>query len=267
MSTWGRKVKVGTLYGLVVLALVIVIGSLGLIFFDIIFNGIKSINATFLKGVIPILMNTLQLVFFSLLFSVPIALMAVLYLVEYAKSEGFVRIIRFASGILAGVPSIIYGLVGMGLFVRVMGFGLSLYAGSLTVALLILPMLIRMFEDAIKAVPSTYKSAALSLGASQLRALFTVVLPASRTSLLSAIMLALGRVVGETAALILTLGTANAVIKGIWDSGRTLSINMFVLAKESVSLSEAYASALVLLLAVFLINTLANLLTGGKEHA
>ncbi|NIZ40955.1 phosphate ABC transporter permease PstA [Entomospira entomophila] len=261
-----KKLWIGFLYLLVIFAVFLVIGVLGLIFFDIISKGIQGVNRAFIINTLPILWNTLQLIFFTFLFSVPIALMAVLYLVEYAKAEWFVKLVRFASGILAGVPSIIYGLVGMGLFVRMFGLGLSLYAGALTVGLLILPMLIRAFEDAIRAVPSTYKSAALSLGASQLRALFTVVLPAARTSLLSAIMLALGRVVGETAALILTLGTANALIRSIWDSGRTLSLNMFVLAKESISLTEAYASAMVLLLMVFLINMIANLLTGDGRH-
>lgn len=266
MISLSKHLKTILFYIFIFIAVFIVMGTLSLIFFDIVSNGIKGINLKFLAEMMPILWNTLQLVIFSLLFSVPIALMAVLYLVEYAKAEWFVLIIRFASSILSGVPSIVYGLVGMGLFVRFLGLGLSLYAGSLTVALLILPTLIRTFEDAIKSVPSTYKSAALSLGASQLRALFTVVLPAAKTSLLSAVMLALGRVVGETAALILTMGTVNSLIKTVWDSGRTLSINMFVLAKESVSLTEAYASAFVLLITVFIINIVANFFTGEQRH-
>jgi phosphate transport system permease protein len=266
MISLKKRLWTAWLYLLVFVALFITVGSLGLIFVDIIFNGVQGINSSFIAGIIPILINTLQLVALALLFSVPIALMSVLYLIEYAKVQWFIRTIRFAAGVLAGVPSIIYGLVGMGIFVRFMGLGLSLYAGSLTVALLILPMLIRTFEDAILAVPSTYKSAALSLGASKLRALFTVVLPAAKTSLLSAVMLALGRVVGETAALILTLGTASALIRSVWDSGRTLSINMFVLAKESISLTEAYASALVLLVVVFLINTIANFIVREQKH-
>jgi phosphate transport system permease protein len=247
------------------LAVIVVIGLFLLIFGDVFLKGIVGFDGAFLKRVFPMVMNTLLLVALSMAISVPLALATVLYLREYAKMKWFVQMVRFCADALAGVPSIIFGLVGMSFFVRRFGFGFSLYSGAFTIAILILPTLLRTFEEALVSVSSGYKMAALSLGASKFRALTTVVIPAAKTPILSGIMLALGRVVGETAALVLTMGTAQGLVRSGWDSGRTLSVHMFLIAKESVTMTEAYASALLLLGIVWLINILANKMAGDAH--
>ena len=207
----------------------------------------------------PALINTLIIAFFSLLIAAPLGIFAAIYLVEYAKrGNKVVGVIRAAAETLSGVPSIVYGLFGMLFFVVGLGWGISVLAGAFTLAIMILPLILRTTEEALKSVPDMYREGSFGLGAGKLRTIFRIVLPAAVPGILSGIILAIGRVVSETAALIYTAGTVAHVPPTPMGSGRTLALHMYALSSEGLYTDKAYATAVVLLILVLFINMLSG---------
>ena len=210
-------------------------------------------------SLMPALVNTLLMAALSLVMAVPVGVGSAIYLVEYApRGSRFVQIVRTTTETLQGIPSIIYGLFGMLFFVTRLHWGYSLLAGAMTLAIMILPLIMRTAEEALIAVPDSYREGSFGLGAGRLRTVFRIVLPAAGPGILSGVILGIGRIVGETAALIFTAGTM-AQIPGLFQSGRTLAIHMYVLSGEALHMNEANATAVVLLLVVLLMNTLSAL--------
>ncbi|MDR0908881.1 MAG: phosphate ABC transporter permease PstA [Spirochaetaceae bacterium] len=208
-------------------------------------------------SLLPALVSTVFITLISLLIAVPLSVGAAVYLVEYAKrGNRFVSLIRITTETLAGIPSIIYGLFGMLFFVSFLHWGYSVLAGSLTLSIMILPLVIRSTEEALLAVSDTWREASLALGAGKLRTVFKIVLPAARPGILAGIILAIGRIVGETAALIYTAGTVAQIPFGPLQSARTLSVHMYALSSEGLHTGEAYATAVVLMLLVIVINSI-----------
>lgn len=211
-------------------------------------------------SVIPALVNTFVMTLLSLLIACPLGIGSAVYLVEYARrGNRFVKLVRLTTETLSGIPSIIFGLFGMLLFVGFFRWGYSILAGSCTVAIMILPTIMRTTEEALLAVPDSFREGSFGLGAGKLRTVFRIVLPAAVPGILSGVILASGRVVGETAALIYTAGTVAQVPSSLLASGRTLAIHMYVLSSEGLHTNQAFATAVVLLIAVILINALAGL--------
>ncbi len=207
-------------------------------------------------SVLPAIINTVLITLLSLLVAVPLGLGAAIYLVEYAKrGNKLVGLIRLATETLSGIPSIVYGLFGYLLFVVTLGFGLSLLAGALTLAIMILPLIIRTTEEALKAIPDTYREGSFGLGAGKLRTVFKIVLPSAVPGILAGVILGVGRIVGETAALIYTAGTAAEAPGSLLSSGRTLSVHMYALWNEGFYTDKSYATAVILLLTVLAINS------------
>ena len=211
------------------------------------------------QSMLPSIFNTLLLTFFTMLLAVPVGVFSAIYLVEYAKKGSkFVKLIRITNETLAGIPSIVYGLFGFLAFVIARAWGYSLSAGIITLAIMVLPVIIRTSEEALTAVPLTYREGSYGLGAGKLRTVFKIVLPSAMPGILSGIILATGRIVGETAALIYTAGTVPDAAEGLSSSARTLSVHLYCLLNEGLYTNEAYATAVVLLAVVLLINALSN---------
>ena len=211
-------------------------------------------------SVVPALVNTLVMTLMALVIAVPLGIGSAIYLVEYAgKGNLFVKIVRMTTETLTGIPSIIYGLFGMLLFVGFLRWGYSLMAGAATVAIMILPTIMRTTEESLLAVPDSFREGSFGLGAGKLRTVFTLVLPSAVPGILSGIILATGRVVGETAALIYTAGTVAQVPANLMGSGRTLAIHMYVLSSEGLHTGQAFATAVVLLVMIAGINAVAGL--------
>ena len=209
-------------------------------------------------SMMPAIMNTIEMVGIALLFAVPFGVGAAIYLVEYAKKENkIVGFVRLTAETLTGIPSIIYGLFGMLFFVTALGWRNSILAGAMTLAIMVLPTVMRTTEEALLSVPNSYREGSFGLGAGKLRTIFQIVLPAAIPGILSGVILSIGRIVGETAALIYTSGTV-AGLAGIMDSGRTLAIHMYVLSNEGMHKNEANATAVVLLLIVLGINAVST---------
>lgn len=212
-------------------------------------------------SVIPALLNTLCITLLTLLITVPSGIFAAIYLTEYANSNNkFVKFIRITTQTLTGIPSIIYGLFGMLFFVTFLKWGYSLISGTLTLCIIILPVIIRTTEEALFAVPDVYREASFGLGAGKLRTIFKVILPCAVPGILSGVILSTGRIIGETAALIYTAGTVANIPSYIFASGRTLSVHMYILSSEGLHINKAYSTAVILLVIVFGINALSSLL-------
>lgn len=206
-------------------------------------------------SLMPALVNTLIITALSLLIAVPIGVFAAIFLVEYAnRGSRLVFLIRITTETLSGIPSIIYGLFGLLFFTTALKWGFSLLSGSLTLVIMILPLVIRTTEEALKSVPDSYREASFGLGAGKLRTIFKVVLPSAVPGILAGVILATGRIVGETAALIYTAGTVAQIPGNLLGSGRTLAVHMYSLASEGLYMNQAYATAVVLLVIVLLIN-------------
>ena len=217
-------------------------------------------------SVVPALINTLIMTLMALVIACPLGIGSAIYLAEYAKKgNGFVKIVRMTTETLTGIPSIIYGLFGMLLFVGFLHWGYSLMAGAATVAIMILPTIMRTTEESLLAVPDSFREGSFGLGAGKLRTVFTLVLPSAMPGILSGIILATGRVVGETAALIYTAGTVAQVPANLFGSGRTLAIHMYVLSSEGLHTGQAFATAVVLLVMVAGINAVAGLVARRIE--
>jgi len=229
-------------------------------------RGLPHVSWTFLAraprdsgrggGVFPILIGTLEVTLLGVAAAAPLGIGTAVYLCEYTREGRATRLIRFGSDCLAGVPSIIFGLFGLVLFVTTLGMGWSILAGALTLALMTLPTVIRTSEEALKAVPSKYREVAASLGASKWQTIWFVLLPAALPGIVTGLILGAGRAVGETAALIFTAGSAlpHAVPRSVFESTRTLSVHFYQLAREGISSERAYASAVVLVGAIAIIN-------------
>jgi phosphate transport system permease protein len=205
----------------------------------------------------PALVNTITMTLVSLLIAVPLGIFAAIYLVEYAKrGNKFVGIIRTTAETLAGIPSIVYGLFGMLFFVTALEWSYSMLAGAFTLSIMILPLIIRTTEEALISVPDSYREGSFGLGAGRLRTVFRIVLPSAVPGILSGVILSIGRIVGETAALIYTAGTVADIPPDLLSSGRTLAVHMYALSNEGLYIDQAYATAVVLIVIVFGINAM-----------
>ena len=212
-------------------------------------------------SVFPAIITTIMMVIISLLLSVPLGVFCAVYLVEYAKSNNrLVKYIRITTETLSGIPSIVYGLFGLLFFVTALKWGFSLLAGAFTLSIMILPLVIRSTEEALKSVPDLYREASFGLGAGKLRTLFIIILPSAVPGILAGVILSIGRIVGESAALIYTAGTVAQIPQSLFSSGRTLAIHMYALSSEGLNVNQAYATAVVLLITVSLINVFASLI-------
>ena len=222
-------------------------------------------------SMLPSIINTLIMTVMSLLIAVPFGIFSAIYLTEYAKKGNkLVGIIRLTTETLSGIPSIVYGLFGSLFFVTYLKWSYSLAAEALTLAIMILPLVMRTTEEALKSVPDMYREGSFGLGAGKLRTVFCVVLPSAIPGILSGVILSIGRIVGETAALIYTAGSIPQIPSSIMGSGATLAVHMYNLSKEGLYTDQAYAVAVVLLLLVLVINwvsaRIARQLTKGKEN-
>lgn len=210
-------------------------------------------------SLVPAAINTLMLVLLALVMSIPFGIGSAIYLTEYAKKGNkFVSIIRVTTETLSGIPSIIYGLFGMLFFVTALKWQYSILAGAATVAIMVLPTIMRTTEEALLAVPDSFREASLALGAGKIRTIFKIVLPSAMSGILSGVILAIGRMVGETAALLYTSGAVASVAKGVMSPGRTLAIHMYTISSEAFHTNQTFATAVVLLVIVFILNALAS---------
>nr|WP_297873062.1 phosphate ABC transporter permease PstA [uncultured Blautia sp.] len=203
----------------------------------------------------PSMVNTVCMTALSLLIAGPLGILAAVYLVEYAqKGNKLVSVIRITAETLTGIPSIVYGLFGMLFFVTTLKWGFSMLAGAFTLAIMVLPVIMRTTEEALLSVPDMYQEASFGLGAGKLRTIFVVILPSAVPGILSGVILSIGRIVGETAALMYTAGTVAELPSSVMSSTRTLSVHMYALSNEGLYTDQAYATAVVLLLIILLIN-------------
>lgn len=217
----------------------------------------NSTNVSFM----PALINTLLMVVLALLISLPLGVGAAIYLVEYTgKGNKLVGLVRLTAETLTGIPSIVYGLFGMLFFVNWAGWKLSLISGACTLAIMVLPTIIRTTEEALKSVPDSFREGSFGLGAGRLRTVFKIVLPSAVPGILAGVILAIGRIVGESAALIYTAGTVPEVPSSLLDSARTLSVHMYALSSEGLYINQTYATAVALLVIVIGINALSAFL-------
>ena len=247
------------------LAILLTVLALGFILIYILVKGIPNLSTDLFAlkyttenvSMLPAIINTLIITLLSL--AGPIGIFSAIYLVEYAKKGNkLVGVVRVTAETLTGIPSIVYGLFGMLFFVTTLKCGYSLLAGALTLSIMVLPVIMRTTEEALLAVPNSFREGSFGLGAGKLRTIFKIVLPSAVPGILAGVILAIGRMVGETAALIYTAGTVAEIPSSIMSSGRTLAIHMYSLSKEGLYTDQAYATAVVLLIVVVLINMLSN---------
>lgn len=251
--TWAASVLAMAVLGFLVLF--ILIKGIGNLTPDLFAPEYNSENLS----LIPAVVNTLFMTLISLAAAAPLGIFAAVFLVEYADHKGkLVGIIRVTAETLSGIPSIVYGLFGMLFFTTALKLGYSMVSGALTLAIMILPLIMRTSEEALVSVPVSYREASFGLGAGRLRTIFKIVLPSAIPGILSGVILAVGRVAGETAALIFTTGTV-AQYAGFMESGRTLAVHMYVLSTEGLHMDKAYATAVILLVMVWIINGVSNM--------
>lgn len=261
---------------LTVLAAAITVFVLGYLIVYILVNGIPNLKLSLFAwkytsenvSMMPALINTIVMTLLTLVIAVPLGVFAAIYLVEYAKKGNkLVGVVRITAETLTGIPSIVYGLFGMLFFVTYCGWGKSLLAGSLTLAIMVLPVVMRTTEEALLAVPNSYREGSFGLGAGKLRTVFRTVLPSAVPGILSGVILATGRIVGETAALIYTAGTVAEIPKNVFSSTETLAVHMYNLSNEGLHTAESYGTAVVLLVLVLIINTVSAALAKkfGKD--
>lgn len=252
---------------LIGLASIITVASIIFIIIYILVNGIPNLTTDLFslhynsknQSMLPSIFNTVFITFLTLLIAVPIGIFSAVYLVEYAKKGSkLVKVIRVTTETLAGIPSIVFGLFGFLAFVIALGWGYSMIAGVLTLVMMVLPTIIRTTEEALLAVPNSYREGSFGLGAGKIRTIFKIIVPTAIPGILSGVILAIGRIVGETAALIYTSGTVAETATSLTDSARTLSVHLYCLLSEGLFTNQAYATAVILLLLVFGINALSN---------
>ncbi len=252
---------------LVMLSAIITFAVLLFLIVYILINGIPHIKPELFAlkytsengSLFPALINTIIMTALSLIIAVPFGIFSAIFLVEYAKrGNKFINVIRITTETLSGIPSIVYGLFGMLFFVTTLKWGYSLLAGAFTLSIMILPLIMRTTEEALKAVPDSYREGSFGLGAGKLRTVFRIVLPSAVPGILAGVILAVGRIVGETAALIYTAGTVADIPDGVMGSGRTLAVHMYSMSREGLHMDQAYATAVVLLVLVIGINWLSG---------
>ncbi|AEV68320.1 phosphate ABC transporter permease PstA [Acetivibrio clariflavus] len=273
LRTYKRDPRSLVLFLLVIVSTILTIGLLLFLIGYIMIKGIPHIKPELFQwkyntlnvSLMPALINTVIITIISLLIAAPIGIFSAIYLVEYAKKGNkLVAIIRITAETLSGIPSIVYGLFGLLFFVTALGWGMSLLAGAFTLSIMILPLIMRTTEEALKAVPNSYREGSYGLGAGKLRTVFKIVLPSAMPGILAGVILGIGRIVGESAALIYTAGTVAEIPKGsdfLFDSTRTLSVHMYALASEGLYVNQSYATAVILLIIVVLINYLSGFIS------
>lgn len=270
LKLWLKKLKLLSrlLKALVFAAAVITFAALIFLIVYILVNGVPYLKPSLFAleynsdnvSMLPSILNTLMMTALALVIAAPLGIFTAIYLVEYAgRGNKLVELVRLTSETLSGIPSIVYGLFGMLFFVTRLHWDMSLLAGALTISMMILPLIIRTTEEALIAVPDMYREASYGLGAGRLRTVFRIVLPSAVPGILAGIILAIGRIVGETAALMYTAGTVAKTATGLFDSTHTLAVHMYLLSSEGFHTNEAYATAVVLLIIVLGINILSNL--------
>ncbi|MCL2244945.1 MAG: phosphate ABC transporter permease PstA [Treponema sp.] len=265
-----RKLLDALLYGVMAFAMSGVILSLLFVLIYIFRSQAGFLNWKFLTdahtGILPMIVTTLYVVLVSIAAAIPAGLAAAIFLNEYSGNSSFIRILRLAIETLAGIPSIIYGLFGLLLFCRLLNFGQSIIAGSLTLSIMILPVIIRTTEESLKSIPDSFREGSLALGATKFQTIAHVVLPSALPGILTSVILAIGRVIGESAPVLLTVGLAKNMPRSIFESGRTLTIHLFYLTNEAVRPEDfgiAFATASVLVILVVIINTAAKIITAN----
>lgn len=263
----GRKKAAGDglFYGIIGLLAAVTLASLIVIIGYILIKGLGHIDWEFLTqrprrmgregGIFPIIVGTLYVTVVSILIATPVGVAAAIYFTEYARGGRAVKIIRFFTEVLAGIPSIIFGLFGFAFFVVFLGMGWSVLSGGLTLSLMVLPTLTRATEESLKTVPMSYREGSLSLGASKWQTIVKVVLPCCRPGILTGLILGIGRAIGETAAVMLTVGGSLRLPGSVFDSTRTMALHLYMLASEGLSEEKTYATAALLILIVLAINT------------
>lgn len=276
-----RKIKDGILNLLMVLSAGLICGLLLGLLGYILYRGIPNISWILVStkpsllrgtvGILPNILNTLYIIIITLVIVLPLGVGAAIYLNEYAKNKKLVRVIELATETLAGIPSIIYGLVGMLVFVQFFSLGTSLVAGALTLVIMTLPTIIRTTQESLKTVPKAYREGALGLGAGKWYMIRTVVLPCVIDGIVTGCILSVGRVVGESAALLFTAGMANELLSvpealQAGNAGSTLTVAMYVYAKERGQFEVAFAVAAILLILTFLINMSAKAAAGKLKQ-
>lgn len=252
-----------------------VAGILGAILLYLAWNGSEHLSVGFFLeypvdlgrsgGVLPILVSTFLLALVALLISVPLGVGTAVYLTEYTEEGWLTTIIRFGAECLAGIPSIIFGLFGFILFVVTLGMGWSILSGALTLACMVLPTIIRTSEEAIKAVPASLRRVGFSLGATKSQVIWHIVLPTARRGIITGVILALGRVMGETACVIFTTGISMDMPASLFDSARSMAVHFYLLAREGISMEMANTTALALVFMILLVNLGAAFLLGKKR--
>jgi phosphate transport system permease protein len=249
-------------------SLALVITALGAILGYILFSAAPETRLSLLdpandQGLFPMLISTLYAALLSLALALPVGLMTALFLTEYAGTSRLVRALGLAIDTLAGIPSILYGLFGLLLFCRFLGFGQSILSGACTLSIMILPVIIRTTEESLKTIPDSYREASLALGATRFQTIRYVSLPSALPGIVTAAILAVGRVAGESAPVLLTVGISRNIPASVFDSGRTLTIHLYYLTKEAVNpedFGQAFAAAAALIILVILINTAVKVL-------
>lgn len=270
-----NKIKAYALRALVYIAAFLTLAILVLIVGYILYKGIPNIRLDLFSldyttencSVMPALINTVTMTMLTLVIAVPIGIFSAIYLVEYAKrGNKLVSIVRLTAETLTGIPSIVYGLFGYLLFVTALKMSYSMLAGALTLSIMILPVIMRTTEEALMSVPDSYREGSFGLGAGKLRTVFKVILPSAVPGILSGIILSIGRIVGETAALLFTAGSV-AKTAGLMNSGRTLAVHLYALWNEGLNTDKAYATAVVILIIVLLLNRLSSLAANRIEKS
>ena len=262
-----RRPKSLVVYILIMLSAALTVAVILFIIGYILIKGVPNITPELFSlkynsknlSMLPSIINTLYLTFLTLLIAVPVGVFSAIYLVEYAKKGSkFVKLIRVTNETLSGIPSIVYGLFGFLAFVIARSWGYSMIAGVITLAIMVLPVIIRTTEESLMAVDNSYREGSFGLGAGKLRTIFKIVLPSAVPGILSGIILAIGRIVGETAALIYTAGTVPDAATKLTSSSRTLSVHLYCLLNEVLHIDQSYATAVVLLVVVLIINALSS---------
>jgi len=244
--------------------------TLAVLFFIIIFilvKGLKVINYDFLfslplhmgkaGGIVSTIIGTIYLTALAILVATPLGVGSAIYLTEYTKENIFTKIIRFGADCLAGIPSIIFGLFGFILFVIKFGMGWSILSGGLTLAFMILPTIIRTSEEAIKAVPISYREVSTALGGSKWQTVSKVVLPNALPGILTGVILSIGRCIAETACVIFTAGSSLRLPTSLFDSARTMAVHFYILTREGISMERAYGTAVILIISIIFVNFIA----------
>ncbi len=269
LKTYHKHPLSGILFLLVILSAVVTLSVLIALVAYIFIKGIPYLKPELFAweyttenvSMMPAIINTITITLLSLVVALPIGIGSAIYLAEYAKrGNKLVSVVRLTTETLSGIPSIVYGLFGFLLFNEFLGWGYSILGGALTLAIMILPLIMRTTEEALLSVPDLYREGSFGLGAGHLRTIFRIVLPSAIPGILSGVILAVGRIVGETAALLYPAGTSATVADGLMESGRTLSVHMYALLNEGLYMEQAYATAVVLLLLVLGINALSALI-------